>query len=203
MGVDGAAAVGTLGVKKGGRFHLQTQRLVGEWRCGSKEHKIMYCSKCGVLEDKVIDSRPAKDGRSIRRRRECIGCGFRYTTYEQIEVVELRVLKRDGRSEALDLQKIVGGMVKACEKRPVSLERIEEAAREILSSLEAGLEREFPSRIIGAKVMEALHTLDEIAYVRYASVYRQFEDIGEFIDEIHLLGTRAKPSTLQPELFTP
>jgi len=117
--------------------------------------------------------------------------------------VELRVLKRDGRSEALDLQKIVGGMVKACEKRPVSLSRIEEAAREILSSLEAGLEREFPSRIIGAKVMEALHTLDEIAYVRYASVYRQFEDIGEFIDEIHLLGTRAKPSTLQPELFTP
>jgi transcriptional repressor NrdR len=203
MGGKGGAWAGALKVKKAGRFRLQTQRLVEEWCCGSKGHKIMYCSKCGVLEDKVIDSRPAKDGRSIRRRRECIGCGFRYTTYEQIEVVELRVLKRDGRSEALDLQKIVGGMVKACEKRPVSLERIEEAAREILSSLEAGLEREFPSRIIGAKVMEALHSLDEIAYVRYASVYRQFEDIGEFIDEIHLLGTRAKPSTLQPELFTP
>ena len=203
MGGDGEAVVGTLEVKKVERFRLQPQRLVGGWRCGSKEHKIMYCSKCGVLEDKVIDSRPAKDGRSIRRRRECIGCGFRYTTYEQIEVVELRVLKRDGRSEALDLQKIVGGMLKACEKRPVSLERIEEAAREIISSLEAGLEREFPSRILGAKVMEALHALDEIAYVRYASVYRQFEDIGEFIDEIQLLGTRAKPSTLQPELFTP
>ncbi len=163
----------------------------------------MYCSKCGILEDKVIDSRPAKDGKSIRRRRECIGCGFRYTTYEQIEVVELRVLKRNGSSELLDMKKMVSGMMKACEKRPVSLAQIEDAAREIIVSLEAGLERELPSRVVGAKVMEALHALDEIAYVRYASVYRQFEDIGEFIDEIQLLGTRAKPSTLQPELFKP
>jgi len=163
----------------------------------------MYCSKCGILEDKVIDSRPAKDGKSIRRRRECTGCGFRYTTYEQIEVVELRVLKRNGASEPLDTRKMVNGMMKACEKRPVSLAQIEEAAREIIASLEAGLEREIPSRVVGAKVMEALHALDEVAYVRYASVYRQFEDIGEFIDEIQLLGSRAKPSSLQPELFKP
>jgi transcriptional repressor NrdR len=161
----------------------------------------MYCSKCGALEDKVIDSRPAKDGRSIRRRRECVACAYRYTTYEQIEQTELRVVKRDGRSELFDRQKIVGGMLKACEKRPVSYSQIEEAVEEIVSSLEASLDREVPTHVVGARVMEYLHTLDEIAYVRYASVYRQFEDLGEFIDEIQLLGNRPKRSTLQQELF--
>jgi transcriptional repressor NrdR len=161
----------------------------------------MYCSKCGALEDKVIDSRPSKDGKSIRRRRECVSCAFRYTTYEQIELTEMRVVKRDGRSEPLDKQKIISGMLKACEKRPVTLQTIEEAVEEILSSLEAGLERELSSRTVGAKVMEALHGLDAIAYVRYASVYRQFEDLGEFIDEIAQLGTRTKHSELQTEMF--
>ena len=161
----------------------------------------MYCSKCGALEDKVIDSRPAKDGKSIRRRRECVACAYRYTTYEQIEQSEIRVVKRDGRYEPFDRQKVLDGMLKACEKRPVAHAQIEEAVDEILSSIEAGLEREVPSHMIGAKVMEHLHSLDEIAYVRYASVYRQFEDLGEFIDEIQLLGSRPKRSTLQPELF--
>ena len=161
----------------------------------------MYCSKCGVLEDKVIDSRPSKDGKSIRRRRECVSCGFRYTTYEQIEQAEIRVLKRDGRSEPFDKSKIVNGMLKACEKRPVTLSMIEASVEDLVSALEASFEREVPSRTVGAKVMEALHSLDEIAYVRYASVYRQFEDLGEFIDEIQQLGTRPKRSVLQTEMF--
>jgi transcriptional repressor NrdR len=161
----------------------------------------MYCSKCGALEDRVIDSRPSKDGKSIRRRRECVGCGFRYTTYEEIERLELRVLKRDGRSEPMDRHKIIGGMLKACEKRPVLRVDIEKAAEEIISDLESGFERDLPSHVIGSKVMEKLHALDEVAYVRYASVYRQFQDIGEFIDEIQLLGRRPKRSVLQPELF--
>ena len=163
----------------------------------------MYCSKCGALEDKVIDSRPAKDGKSIRRRRDCVACAYRYTTYEQIEQTELRVVKRDGRSELFDRQKVVDGMLKACEKRPVSYSQLEEAVDEIVSSLEASLDREVPTHVVGAKVMEHLHSLDEIAYVRYASVYRQFEDLGEFIDEIQLLGNRPKRSTLQQELFKP
>jgi transcriptional repressor NrdR len=161
----------------------------------------MYCSKCGALEDKVIDSRPSKDGKSIRRRRECVSCTFRYTTYEQIEQTEMRIVKRDGRSEPLDKQKIINGMLKACEKRPVTLGMIEASVDEIMTALEAGLEREISSRTVGAKVMEALHALDEIAYVRYASVYRQFEDLGEFIDEIQQLESRPKRSELQTELF--
>jgi transcriptional repressor NrdR len=161
----------------------------------------MYCSKCGTLEDKVIDSRPAKDGKSIRRRRECVGCGFRYTTYEEIERLDLRVLKRDGRSEPFDKQKVIGGMIKACEKRPVSRSAIEKAVEEIVSSLEASYDREFPSSLVGNKVMEQLHQLDDVAYVRYASVYRQFRDIGEFLDEIQLMEKRPKRSVLQTELF--
>ena len=161
----------------------------------------MYCSKCGTLEDKVIDSRPSKDGRSIRRRRECVGCGFRYTTYEEIEHSEIRIIKRDGRSEPLDRHKIINGMMKACEKRPVTRAMVERAAEDIIAGLEAGYEREFPSSVIGSKVMEQLHGLDEVAYVRYASVYRHFQDIGEFIDEIQQLGKRPKRSVLQQELF--
>jgi len=161
----------------------------------------MYCSKCGDLEDKVIDSRPSKDGKSIRRRRECVSCGFRYTTYEQIEQAEIRVLKRDGRSEPFDKLKIINGMLTAGEKRPVSRSMVEAAVEELVSGLEASFEREVPSRMVGAKVMEALHSLDEIAYVRYASVYRQFEDLGEFIDEIQQMEHRPKRSVDQTEMF--
>ena len=142
----------------------------------------MYCSKCGSLEDKVIDSRLAKDGRSIRRRRECIGCGHRYTTYEEVERADLRVAKRDGRSEVFDRHKLLTGMVKACEKRPVSVEALEREAEEIIRDLEMDFPKEIPSHVIGAKVMERLHALDPVAYVRYASIYRNFQDIGEFIE---------------------
>jgi transcriptional repressor NrdR len=161
----------------------------------------MYCSKCGSLEDKVIDSRLSKDGRSIRRRRECVGCEQRFTTYEEIERADLRVLKRDGRSEPFDRHKLLSGMLKACEKRPVTRESLEKAAAEIIQSLEQDFARELPSHIVGAKVMDALHELDGVAYVRYASVYRSFQDIGEFIDEIQSLERRPKRSALQSELF--
>ncbi len=161
----------------------------------------MYCSKCGTLEDKVIDSRLSKDGCSIRRRRECVGCGHRFTTYEEIERADLRIVKRDGRSEPFDRHKMLNGMFKACEKRPVTREMLEKAAAEIVQSLEQDFAREIPSQIVGGKVMDALQQLDEVAYVRYASVYRSFQDIGEFIDEIQSLGRKAKVSAHQPELF--
>lgn len=161
----------------------------------------MHCSKCGSLDDKVIDSRLSKDGRSIRRRRECVGCGHRFTTYEEIERADLRVVKRDGRHEPFNRHKLIDGMRKACEKRPVSMETIEQAAAEIIQELEQDAGKEISSQLIGAKVMEKLHQLDEVAYVRYASIYRSFQDIGEFIDEIQALGRKHKRSALQPELF--
>lgn len=161
----------------------------------------MRCPKCGNLEDRVIDSRASKDGASIRRRRECTECLLRFTTYEEIERASLRVNKRDGRSEPFDRQKLVSGISKACEKRPISLDAIEKAVEEITADLETNHGREIPSSLIGAKVMDKLHALDEVAYVRYASVYRHFKDIGEFIDEIQNLERRVKPSVLQAELF--
>jgi transcriptional repressor NrdR len=161
----------------------------------------MRCPKCGSLEDKVIDSRVSKDGDSIRRRRECIGCEYRFTTYEEIERADIRVIKRDGRGEPLDRHKLLAGMTKACEKRPISLVQLEKAAEEIIQDLETNHEREVPSSLVGAKVMEKLHGLDDVAYVRYASVYRQFQDIGEFISEIQSLGNKIKTGTQQPELF--
>lgn len=161
----------------------------------------MHCSKCGSLEDKVIDSRLSKDGRAIRRRRECVGCGHRFTTYEEIERADLRVSKRDGRSEPFSRQKLLGGMLKACEKRPIGVETLETAADEVVRELESEFQREIPSGVIGAKVMEKLHQLDEVAYVRYASVYRHFQDIGEFLEEIQSLERRPRKSVLQPELF--
>lgn len=161
----------------------------------------MYCAKCGGIDDKVIDSRLSKDGKAIRRRRECIGCGHRFTTYEEIERNELRVAKRDGRSEPLSKQKLLAGLIKACEKRPVSVEVLEKEADEILLELENEFHREVPSHVIGAKVMQRLHALDEVAYVRYASVYRSFQDIGEFIEEIQQLERRPRVSKQQPELF--
>lgn len=161
----------------------------------------MFCSKCGSLEDKVIDSRLSKDGRSIRRRRECLKCTNRFTTYEELEHAEICVLKRDGRSEPFSKEKLLSGMVKACEKRPITKETLERAAEDIIQELEADFAREIPSSVVGAKVMERLHELDQVAYVRYASVYRSFQDIGEFIDEIQAIGRRYKRSALQPELF--
>lgn len=161
----------------------------------------MFCPKCASLDDKVIDSRLSKDGRSIRRRRECVACSHRFTTYEEVEHAELRVVKRDGSSEPFDKRKLLTGMLKACEKRPVTREMLGRSVEEIVGSLEQEFSREIPWHIIGTKVMEKLHELDEVAYVRYASVYRHFQDIGEFIDEVQSLERRAKPSSLQPELF--
>jgi transcriptional repressor NrdR len=161
----------------------------------------MRCPKCGSLEDKVIDSRVSKDGASIRRRRECIVCEYRFTTYEEIERADIRVIKRDGRGEPFDRHKLLAGMTKACEKRPVSLADLERTAEEIIHDLEANYPREVSSRLVGAKVMERLHALDEVAYVRYASVYRQFQDIGEFISEIQSLAGKPKTGSQQPELF--
>ena len=161
----------------------------------------MHCPKCGCLEDKVIDSRLSKNGDSIRRRRECMKCEHRFTTYEEIERAQIRVVKRDGRGEPFDRHKLTGGLLKACEKRPISIDAVEQAVEEIIQDLEANFPREVPSSLIGAKVMEKLHSLDAVAYVRYASVYRQFQDIGEFIDEIKSMERRPKPNRAQTELF--
>ena len=155
----------------------------------------MRCPKCGSLEDKVIDSRLSKDGGSIRRRRECLKCEIRYTTYEELAI------KRDGRHEPLDRHKLLGSIAKACEKRPIGLEEMEEAVENIIHELEAAQEREVPTRMIGAKVMEKLHGLDPVAYVRYASVYRQFQEIGDFIEEIQSFEKRGGKTAAQPELF--
>jgi len=149
----------------------------------------------------VIDSRPSRDGLSIRRRRECCGCGHRFTTYEEIERIELKVLKRDGRHEIFDRRKLMLSFEKACEKRPVSLEAMEQAAAEILHILEQDDRREIPSKEIGLHVMEMLHKLDPIAYVRYASVYREFKAVDDFIEEIQILERKQSPGANQPELF--
>jgi len=161
----------------------------------------MRCPKCGAIEDKVIDSRLSRDGVSIRRRRECLVCEHRFTTYEQVDRADIRVIKRDGRGEPFDRHKLFSGIAKACEKRPIALERIEKAVEEIIHDLETHYPREVASRTVGMKVMEKLHELDEVAYVRYASVYRQFQDVGAFIEEIQSLGRRDKTNVLQPELF--
>jgi transcriptional repressor NrdR len=161
----------------------------------------MRCIQCGALDDKVLDSRMSKDGSSIRRRRECLSCGYRYTTYEQIERTELRVVKRNGSREALNREKLMSGLVKACEKRPVSMERLHRAVEEILTELHKDHLSEVPSSVIGTKVMDKLHEIDPVAYVRYASVYRQFEDVNEFIHEIQSLSRRAARDPMQRRLF--
>lgn len=162
----------------------------------------MRCPKCGSLEDKVIDSRLSKEGTSIRRRRECLDCETRFTTYEEIERLELRAIKRDGRHEPFDRHKLRNSFLKASEKRPISIEDIERSVEEVISELEAGHEREVPTRQIGLKVMEKLHALDPVAYVRYASVYREFQEIGDFIEEIQSFERRGVKTPAQPELFT-
>jgi transcriptional repressor NrdR len=150
----------------------------------------MRCPKCGSSQDRVIDSREAREGYAIRRRRECLRCTFRFTTYEEVEREELRVVKRNGAREAFNREKLFGGLRKACEKRPVKMEDLERSVDEIATELEEEGYREIPSSVIGAKVMRRLEAIDHVAYVRYASVYRQFEDVGEFINEIKSLGTR-------------
>ena len=144
----------------------------------------MRCPYCQFEESKVIDSRPTDEGERIRRRRECIKCGKRFTTYEVIESVPIIVVKKDKSREAFDRNKLFGGMLRACEKRPVSLDTIENAVSEIETVLQNSLDREITSKFIGELAMEKLKEIDEVAYVRFASVYRQFKDINTFMDEL-------------------
>ncbi|UJS16540.1 MAG: transcriptional regulator NrdR [Candidatus Jettenia sp.] len=144
----------------------------------------MQCLFCKVDNDKVINSRTSLDGLSIKRRRECLSCGRRYTTYERIEENPLRVVKKDGRREVFDRKKILSGLLKACEKRPVSTDTLENTVNEIEREIYNKFDREVDSSFIGSLVMQKLRILDMVAYVRFASVYREFKDISEFIDEL-------------------
>jgi transcriptional repressor NrdR len=162
----------------------------------------MRCPKCGSRDDKVIDSRQSRDSSSIRRRRQCLKCGYRFTTYEEIERSDLRVVKRDRTHEPFDRRKLAGSIAKAFEKRSTSLLTLEQLVDEIVHDLETG-GREVQSTDIGAKVLEKLRGIDEVAYLRYASVYRRFEDVDQFVDAIHTLGKTAKPDSKQRELFPP
>ncbi|MEX2581229.1 MAG: transcriptional regulator NrdR [Verrucomicrobiales bacterium] len=161
----------------------------------------MRCVKCNSLDDKVIDSRLSKDGFAIRRRRECLECGNRFTTYEQVERPNVLVIKRDGTREPFKREKLLDGLVKACEKRPVALETLENAVDEIVSELNGENLKEIPSRMIGPKVMARLQGIDPVAFVRYASVYRQFQDVGEFSDVIKSMEEAPLDDLLQPDLF--
>ncbi len=159
---------------------------MSEARAASDERRTtnMKCPFCSHLEDKVVDSRSAQEGIAIRRRRECLQCGRRFTTYEHVEDVPFMVVKKDGRREPFDRSKLLAGLVKACEKRPVSLERIEGVVDGIERALQNNLDKEVSSSQIGEMVMQQLHEIDEVAYVRFASVYRQFKDINQFMGEL-------------------
>ena len=151
----------------------------------------MKCPFCGFTEDKVIDSRSSNEDRSVRRRRECIKCKRRFTTYEYIEEVPLMVIKKDGRREPFDRNKIISGILKACEKRPVSMEKVEEVVDQIQKDLQKSFDKEVKAKDVGELVMDNLYHLDEVAYVRFASVYRQFKDINQFMKELkNLLGKK-------------
>ena len=144
----------------------------------------MKCPDCGYDESKVIDSRPTDEGERIRRRRECLKCGKRFTTDEVIETVPIIVIKKDKSRESFDRNKLLNGLLRACEKRPVSIDTLERVVDEIEGSLQNSLDREVPSSLIGKYAMEKLKTIDEVAYVRFASVYREFKDIATFKEEL-------------------
>jgi transcriptional repressor NrdR len=147
----------------------------------------MKCPQCSFEEDKVVDSRTTKEGEAIRRRRECLKCGHRFTTYEYIERVPMMVVKKDGRREEYSREKLLGGLLKACEKRPVSREQIERVIDDIETVLFGKFRNEVKSTEIGNLVVDRLQSLDEVAYVRFASVYRQFKDINQFMNEVKVL----------------
>ena len=152
----------------------------------------MKCPTCAYKETKVIDSRLSSDGASIRRRRECLKCEKRFTTYEYVEELPLMVVKRDGRRQPFDRNKIVSGLVKACEKRPVSIDTMEEITSGIERHIQKNYEREVNSKDIGELIMEKLAALDEVAYVRFASVYRQFRDVNQFMQELKVILDKEK-----------
>ena len=164
--------------------------ILSKKRCGcwgpqpGKVDAVMKCPYCAYLESRVVDSRPADEGSTIRRRRECLSCHKRFTTYEIVESLPLMVVKRDGSRQAFDKNKLLGSMMKACEKRSVSMSTLEKLAGEIEQSLQNEMEREVPSTEIGELVMEKLKDVDEVSYVRFASVYRQFKDLKTFMAEL-------------------
>lgn len=147
----------------------------------------MKCPFCAYLESKVVDSRPAEEGASIRRRRACLACNKRFTTYEIVESIPLVVVKKDGSRQSFDRNKVMGGLIRACEKRPVSVSTLEGIVVEIEQILQNEMEREVSSSAVGELVMERLKRVDEVAYVRFASVYRQFKDINTFMSELNKL----------------
>ncbi len=154
----------------------------------------MRCPYCNINNDRVIDSRTSGDAYVIRRRRECLDCRKRFTTYERIEEAPLRVVKKDGTRDSFDRDKILKGLMKACEKRPISIDRLEEAVHAIESQLHEMFDKEVSSKFVGRLVMEQLREIDRVAYVRFASVYREFKDISQFIDELRpLLSKNSEP----------
>ena len=152
----------------------------------------MKCPFCDELEDKVVDSRMAKEGEVIRRRRECLGCKRRYTTYERVEEILPMVVKKDDRRESFDRTKILAGLKKACEKRPISTATIEGVTDRIEKRIQEMGETEIESRVVGEELMKELHQLDQVAYVRFASVYREFKDIDQFMDELKTLAQQRR-----------
>jgi len=160
----------------------------------------MRCPKCGSRDDKVIDSRQSRDNSSIRRRRECLSCKYRFTTYEEIERSDLRVVKRDRTHEPFDRRKLATSIARAFEKRSTSLLTLEEVVDDIVHDLETS-GREVLSTAIGGKVLEKLRSIDEVAYLRYASVHQRFQDADQFVDAVQALGRRIKSNSLQRELF--
>ena len=152
----------------------------------------MRCPYCSHPESKVIDSRPAEEGASIRRRRECLSCSKRFTTYETVESMPMVVVKKDGSRQSFDRRKVLGGMIRACEKRPVALAELEKIAAEIEQDLQNSMDREISTDAIGERVMDSLRAVDQVAYVRFASVYRQFKDIDTFMAELNKLLAESK-----------
>jgi transcriptional repressor NrdR len=153
------------------------------------------CPFCGFNEEKVIESRATLDDSAIRRRRECLKCEKRYTTYEKIECIETRVVKRDGRREPYSREKVISGIVKALEKRPVPMNIVNEVVDDIEKQLHSRYQEEVPTKEIGELVIDKLHSIDKVAYVRFASVYRQFEDVRDFVDEVKSMPISAEPAT--------
>jgi transcriptional repressor NrdR len=152
----------------------------------------MRCPYCGYKEDKVVDSRATQEESAIRRRRECLQCGKRFTTYEYVEDVSLMVIKKDGRREPFDRKKILSGVMKACEKRPISIEQMEEIVTQVERAMGKKPDREVSSARLGELIMEKLKAIDDVAYVRFASVYRQFRDVGQFMEELKLVLNKEK-----------
>ena len=168
-------------------FHVMMSMLIECDNSVDMETVVMRCPFCGYMESKVIDSRPTEENIKIRRRRECLSCKRRFTTYEVVETLPLVVVKKDGSREAFDRTKLLNGLLRACEKRPVSLELLDAAVTRIEMVLQNSLEREVTSLHIGELAMQELKGIDEVAYVRFASVYRQFGDINTFMDELKSL----------------